>query len=178
MTTILITVLIAAIGALVAYLLQLIISVPRFMWRYLISRKKARIEGDWHEYHFTRSDKTAELSEQRWNVKKSFSGNLVVEADSLKREDILYRGTVRLELNHWVLTVDGVNHQERVIVRLLNPVSVSEKPLIGIWAGLDFDGNAGAGPILLTRQVLERDEAERLLRQVEVDADHRLLGYS
>ena len=176
--TLLLMVLVAVLGAMAAYLLQLILSIPRYMWRYLISREKARIEGTWFEYHYTQSGGTPELTEQKWIVKKGLSGTLVVEARSLRLEDVSYRGTVQLESNHWVLTVDGVNHVERVMIRLLNPISTVDRPLLGLWAGLDFDGNAGAGPILLIDRQLKPEDAESLLREIDVDEDHKLLGYS
>ncbi|MEU8202016.1 hypothetical protein [Streptosporangium sp. NPDC049046] len=139
--------------------------------RHLLVRwKPHRMQGEWHECHYTFRYGREELGRGRLTIKKGLLHRVAVTIYDEERHvkgkghGLDYSGELTGE-DHILISVRERNHPHTVVMRFNDPLPSNPEPIVGLWLSEDHDRCPAAGVTLLTRDRLSDEQACALLRR-------------
>jgi hypothetical protein len=134
------------------------------------------VEGQWHVYHVSSQNGEVQAVYSTWTIKKGVFSKFVVH-DNRKNLPRGYRGILLSERNFWLIRLNAIQHQEEVLIRLHSPIATQDAITWGLYLGLDFEGNASSGPVMISRKQIPTDDVlPLLLEKVKVNGKLKLLA--
>lgn len=167
------------IGAAIQHVFPYVIGFPRYLW--LRHKYKRAAEGIWYSYHFTRKNQQVRTVSTKWKVERNYRGRLVVtgrrNGGLAAGEGVLQcKGSAFTEEGFLVILVQATGYDAHWSIRVNNPIPTNEQSVCGLWLSYDFDGDLTAGPILFSRDVMDLQQAELMLkRSVSASTSYKLL---
>jgi hypothetical protein len=161
------------IGAMTGWLLpHLVRGVVLLIRRF----RRGVVDGRWFVYHVAKRDGRLRVEPSVWNIRKGLKSSFVVEEVRKGLETPMYKGDLLFERNFWLVRLNGVTHEEELLIRLISPIPTEDASTWGLYLGIDVQGKAIAGPIMVSREELSVAEAsEFLMEKTRVYSKMRLL---
>ena len=150
MNEILVTVLGAGAGALVAHLLNNL-DPFKFFSRY------RRYSGDYFGYYMEKAKAGDVLAQEQWRISRT--GKISISRDG----SIVFRGRIRLRNKKIYVTADSTSHGERMFLTFDQPRFGPSMSLRCIWLGEDDRQNTVASRGIISRQALSDEDAKQEL---------------
>ncbi len=148
MNEILVTVLGAGAGALVAHLLNNL-DPFKFFSRY------RRYSGDYFGYYMEKAQAGDVLAQEQWRISRT--GKISISRDG----SIVFRGRIRLRNKKIYVTADSTIRGERMFLTFDQPRFGHSKSLRCIWLGEDDRQNTVASRGIISREALSDEDAKQ-----------------
>ena len=114
------------IGAITGWLLPYFVRGVVFLVRRF---RRGVVDGRWHVYHVAKRDGRFKVEQSVWSIRKGFSSSFVVEEVREGLETPMYKGDLLFERNYWLVRLNGVEHEEEVLIRLISHVRLKSNLL-------------------------------------------------
>jgi len=139
-----------------------------YFFIYLIKRlRKSGIEATWYGYYIISKNKEPFIGKETIEVKKGVFNNYIVYGKSITTENQKYKGVVIEERNYLVVHMKPTKHDEEIVLRLKRLIPGNDEIMYGLWSALDFDGNAAVGPTILSKNELNDQQVNDLIKRIK-----------
>lgn len=147
----------------IVFVINAIYYLPKLVATIARQLRSSYIEGEWNGYYFTFAEGKSKLTLEKWIIKKGFRENLVVNVQTIPAGTLSYKGEVQLQRDNLVVKLKAQEYPIETFTIFKSPVPGNDNIIIGLWLGLDFNGEVTAGPGVLSRTSLSEQDLHRLL---------------
>lgn len=152
---------VAIIGSVIGVSLK-----PMFYLIYYLAKisKKKDIECKWFGYFYIKKNSCNYIGKETLFIRKGVFNNYIIKGVSITTKGQQYSGVVIMERNFLVIKMKPEIHEEEIFIRLKRSIPGNDEIMVGLWSALDFDGNAAAGPMVLSRQEINEDQLNDIIK--------------
>lgn len=154
----------------IIFVINSIFFIPKLISYIYRQFKTYHLEGEWYGYYFTYSNGHSILTKEKWVVKKGFQKNLVADVQTLPDKKLSYKGEIYLQRNNLIVRLKASEYNEDTFCIFNAPIPGNDAVVVGLWLGLDFNGQITTGPGILSRRPLINGEL-RSLMVAKIQAD-------
>jgi hypothetical protein len=160
----------------IVLIINLIFFIPKLI-SYIYRRFKTyHLEGEWYGYYFTYSENQSILKGEEWMVRKGFQKNLIVDVQTLPDKRLSYQGEIYLQRNNLIVRLKASEYDEDTFCIFNAPIPGNDAVVVGLWLGLDFNGQITVGPGILSRKpLINKDLRSLMVTKIQADDSARTL---
>ena len=147
----------------IVFIINAIYYMPKLIATIARQFRSSYVEGSWYGYYFAFVDGKSKLILEKWIIKKGLRENLVVSVETTPEKIPSYKGEMQLQRDNLVVRLKAQEYPSETFTIFKAPVPGNDNNVIGIWLGLDLNGEVMAGPGVLSREPLSESELRELL---------------
>jgi len=154
-------------------ILSLLWKSCQFIYRYLMEDHD--VAKTWYSYHYTFGEKGAvDLVQGKWRISQSFIKGYRMNGSH--DDGTRFTGTIYSEDGNYLVFLKTRSKPHESFHARYVMHKNRDRPMFGIWVGIDNQRDVAASSVVLTRQPIEDgEEMERIVEHCRVMSENRLM---